>query len=35
MSLTGTNLFESDGVEVKEANASGLVKIKETEDTRN
>ena len=30
---TGTNLFESDGVEVKEANASGLVKIKETEDT--
>jgi hypothetical protein len=28
---TGTNLFESDGVEVKEANASGLVKIKETE----
>ena len=28
---TGTNLFESDGVEVKEANASGLVKIKEEE----
>ena len=28
---TGTNLFESDGVEVKEANASGLVKIKEVE----
>lgn len=27
---TGTNLFESDGVEVREANASGLVKIKET-----
>jgi len=28
----GTNLFESDGVEVKEANASGLVKIKEVVD---
>ena len=28
---TGTNIFESDGVEVKEANASGLVEIKEEE----
>ena len=28
---TGSNLFESDAVEVKEANASGLVKIKEEE----
>jgi hypothetical protein len=28
---TGSNLFESDAVEVKEANASGLVKLKETE----
>lgn len=28
----GTNLFESDGEEVFEANASGLVKIKETDE---